>query len=182
MSLEKYCFGEIGDHEVICGNERLFGGIKSIALLKPNQDTITDFTSNAQWDAAIADGSVKIIKEIRAEYPQPSETTSESEVAGLPDRVDSFSHVLTWRDRAVTQANSTFYDDLNEYTAGGVVWYEPKNNTIKVVDSIDVNFMAKSEVLADDKTVQVYAAQAMWDSIKLPVPYTAPANAENIFD
>jgi len=182
MSLEKYCFGEIGDHEVICGNERLFGGIKSIALIKPNQTTITDFTSNTEWDAAIADGSVKIIKEIRGEYAQASETTSESEVAGLPDRVDSFSHVLTWRDRAVTAGNSTLYDDLNEYTAGGVVWYEPKNSTIKIVDAIDVNFMAKLEVLADDKTVQVYAAQAMWDTIKLPVPSAAPSNADEIFD
>lgn len=182
MSLERYCFSQIGNHDVICGNERLFGGIKSIALLKPGQTTLVDFTSNAEWDAAIADGSVKIIKEIRAEYAQASETTSESEVAGMPDRVDSFSHSLTWRDRAVTATNSTFYDDLNEFSASGLVWYEPKNSTIKVVDGVDINFMAKLEVLSDDKTIQVYAGAAMWDTIMLPVPSAAPSNAGEIFD
>jgi len=181
MSLDKYCFGELGAHDVICGNARLFGGLLAIGLIKPQQTTITDWTSSSEWDSAIADGSVKMIKEIKGEYPQASETTSESEVAGQPDVLDSFSHLLTWRDRAITANNVSFYNDLNQFTAGGVVWYEPKNDQIKVEEGTDVRFMAKLEVLADDKTIQVFSAQAMWDTILLPDVYDAPSNADEIF-
>lgn len=182
MSLDKYCFATLGSHEEICESARLFGGIKSVFLIKQGQTTITDWTSNAQWDSAIADGSVVIIKEIKGEYAQPSETTSESEVACQPDVLDSFTHTLTWRDRAVTASNTNFYNDLNEFTAGGIGWWECKNGVTKVVEDESVRFMVKPEVLADDKTVQIYLGQAMWDTIVLPAIYDEPTNAEEIFD
>lgn len=182
MSLDKYCFAELGSKEVICGNARLFGGIKSIFTIKQGQTTITDWTSASEWTAAIADGSVKVFKEIKGEYPQAAETISESEVAGQPDILDSFTHTLTWRDRAVTANNITFYNSLNEFTGGGVGWWEPKNSQLKVIEDVDVRFMAKLETLADDKTVQIFQAQAQWDSILLPAIYDAPSNAEEVLD
>ena len=130
MSLDKYCFSTLGTHGQICAANRLFGGIKSIFLIKQGQTTITDWTSASEWTAAVQDGSVKVIKEIKGEYPQPAETTSESEVAGQPDVLDSFTHTITWRDRAVTSANTTFYNDLNGFTAGGIGWSDRDWETI----------------------------------------------------
>lgn len=182
MSLDKYCFAELGDHEEICASSRKFGGIKSIFLIKQGQTTITDWTSNTQWDAAIADGSVVIIKEIKGEYAQPSETTTESQVACEPDVLDSYTHTLTWRDRAVTATNTSFYNDLNQFTAGGIGWWECKNGETKVIEDESIRFMVKPEVLADDKTVQIFAGSAMWDTIDIFSIYDEPTNAEEIFD
>ena len=181
MSSERYCFSEIGDHSIICGDAKLFGSISAAFLIKEGQTTITDWTSSSEWEAAVADGSVIVIKEINANYPQPSETTVPSGIGGQADVLASFTHQLLWRDRAVNATNDTFYADLNQFTSGGIGWFEPKNNTLKVVENEDVTFLAKLEVLEDSKSIQSYNITSSWDTIDMPKTYDAPTNYVEIF-
>lgn len=178
MSLEGYCCGSLGTKNTICGSAKRKGGIRHLFLIKLNQTTITDWTNAAQWATALANGDVKLIQDIRGEYPEVSEVMSESEIGCQPEELDGFDHVLNWRDRAVNQANNEFYRALNDcsYHFG---WYDCQPNGtafIHVVEDTDVRFVCKPpQIEADNKTTQVYINKAMWSSPEFPDIYTAPA-------
>ena len=182
MSLEKYCCGTLGTKPVICGSEKRKGGIKHAFVLRLGQTTITDFTDSTEWQAAILNGDVTLIQEISGEYPEVSEQMSESEIGCQPEELDGFDHVFNWRDRAVTQDTSDFYQEMNECTFNFGFYDCQPNGTarVHVVEDVDVRFVCKPQLIErDSNTTQVYVCRAMWKNRLFPVMYNAP---DGIFD
>jgi len=181
MSLEKYCCPSIGTKNTICGSEKRKGGIKHAFVIKQGQTTITDWENEGQWLAAIANGDVIMIEEIRGEYPEPSEVEADKLIGcGNDTELDGFNHVFNWQDRAVNQANNEFYQDLNGCTRY-FGWFDCQQNgtdIIHVVEGIDVSFVCKPAVIeAGSNTIQRYMCSAKWTSNfdQFPVQYTAPS-------
>lgn len=178
MSLEKYCCTGIGTKETICGSAKRKGGIKHAFFLTLDQTTIVDYTNAAQWTAAIANGDVVLIEEIRGEYTEVTEIENDRLIGcGSDTELDSFDHVFTWQDRAVSQANNDFYNDLNNCT-GNFGWYDCQPGgtaRIHVVDNVDVSFVCKPTIIeASLNSVQRYPCMAKWSSPLAPEIYNAP--------
>lgn len=180
MSLLKYCCTGLGLKDTICGNAKRKGGIKHGIWIKEDQTTITDFTSQVQWEAAIANGDVRLIQEIRGEFPEPSEVETDTLIGCGPDtELDGFDFELLWQDRAVNQANNEFYEDMNDCPAN-FGWYDCQPGgtaRIHIITESFVSFICKPTTIeAPLNTTQRYPCKAKWSGKKFPTIYDAPPN------
>lgn len=179
MSLEKYCCTSLGTKSTICGSDRRKGGIKHGFYIRLDQTTLVDYTNATQWNNAIANGDVVLLQEIRGEYPEVSEVESDRLIGcGSDTMLDGFDHEFNWQDRAVSQANNDFYEDLNNCT-GWFGWYDCQPGgtaRVHIIDNVDVSFVCKPAVIeASQNTVQRYICKAKWTSPNMPEIYNAPA-------
>lgn len=175
MSL--YCNIPLPDFEQdICANEP--GRIISIALVRSDAG-ITDPTVKAQWNSAIAAGSVVIIKNVRGTKPKSS-----------PVEIDSFGRQQT---RTVSRdftaqffhpdivSNEDFwnvanYDNAHSfwyYTQGKRIWrpapLSEDNDALPVV-----NINADSIVEEGLNTSIIGDVEVSWSSKFIPVSFAAP--------
>lgn len=168
---------ELPDHlEQTCNNFK-HGGFSSIAILKPNHGII-DFTNTAQWQSAINAGLVKIINQIKAEMPEPSEVTQDNPVGCGPESIlDGFNNTITWLDANVNQGNNGFYNTLN-ISKGQLVMFSCTEGEITVIEQT-AYFIAKLIQPAARTAYQNYMVTASWTTTPetgIPSIYTAPAN------
>lgn len=107
-----YCFTNLLDHvQTQCAAYKK-GGIDAIAII--DNANITDYTSQAQWLAAIAAETVKIIKGIKAEIPTGSPVTGDNPVGcGNDTIVDGFDYTISIMDSNVSADNDLFWASLN---------------------------------------------------------------------
>jgi hypothetical protein len=175
MALE-YCEAELTDHTLVqCGNYAK-GGVSAYAVLTEDHG-IEDFTSQAEWEAAIAAGEAKVVKQVKMNYPDASAITGTNPVGGeTADVTDGYTHTFTGNDYNALAANDEFYEQLNPRKTY-LAWYMPKSNTIQVnvVDAVSWNctpFIPEGE-----SERQGYTVNATWESDVdvLPMRVTAPA-------
>ena len=181
MSLLGYCCPDtLGIKGTICGNAKRKGGIKHAAWLKIGQTTIIDYTSEAQWLLAIANGDANILYEIRGEFPEASEVESDRLIGcGSDTELDGFDQQFNWLDRAVNQINNDYYSRMNECPGHFVIFDCQPGGTarIHVIDNVDVTFVCKPTIIeASLNTTQRYPCTAKWSSILPPDIYDAPLN------
>jgi len=182
MSLQKYCCTGLGTKDTICGNAKRKGGIKHGFWIKEDQTSITDWTSEVQWLAAIAAGDVVLLSEIRGEFPEPSEQETDTLIGCGPEtELDGFDFEFLWQDRAVNPANNDFYQDMNECPAH-FGWYDCQPGGTARIHIVNiggkfVSFVCKPTTIeASLNTVQRYPCKAKWSGMTFPTIYNAPPN------
>jgi hypothetical protein len=172
-------FEDLDDHEK---NDCYYpkGGIGALGILKSGH-TITDFSSQAQLQAAIDAGNLKIIKNIKAELPEPSPVEGENPLAcGSETIVDGFDYTVEATDFNVNNINDEFYRKLNLSQFAGLILYMCEEEQLRVVET-GVNFNARLVIPRSNKEKQNYLVTAKWSQSvadEFPVLHEAP---EGIF-
>ena len=64
---KNYCFTDLPPHEQVLCNAYLKGGIDSIGLIEIDA-AIASYSSEANWNTAIAAGKARVIKGIKCEF------------------------------------------------------------------------------------------------------------------
>lgn len=169
------CFDNLPDYaENPCGFNRLTG-ISDIAILN-KEHTITDFTNATQWQDAIDDGFVKIIRNVKVEYPEASEVTIDNPRAkGAESILVKFNQLLNLEDPNVCGENDDFHRNLNNIEFF-MAWYYFEEKEIRVVEEA-VTAIIKPPVSPFDGDVQKYMGTLNWRSApdEYPTLYSAPA-------
>lgn len=133
-------FEQLDEHEKIsCGYKK--GGVSAIGVLKKDHG-ITDFSNNTQILAAVAAGTLRIIKGIKATIPDPSPIEGENPVACGSDTIlDGFDATYTWKDFNISNTNNEFYRQLNSSPFAGLILYFCQQDEIEVLEK-QVTFVA----------------------------------------
>jgi hypothetical protein len=172
-------FEDLDDHEK---NDCYYpkGGIGALGILKTGHE-ITDFSSQAQLQAAIDAGTLKIIKNIKAELPEPSPVEGENPLAcGAETIVDGFDYTVEATDFNVNNVNDEFYRKLNLSQFAGLILYLCEEEQLRVVEN-GVNFNSRLVIPRSNKEKQNYLVTAKWSQSvadEFPVLHEAP---EGIF-
>jgi len=172
-------FEDLDDHEKNdCYYQK--GGIGALGILKTGHD-ITDFANGTQLQAAIDAGTLKIIKNIKAELPEPSPVEGENPLAcGAETIVDGFDYTLETTDFNVNAVNDEFYRKLNLSQFAGLIFYMCEEEMLRVVET-GVNFNSRLVIPKSNKEKQNYLVTAKWSQSvadSFPVLHEAP---EGIF-
>ena len=69
--INNYCFTDLPPHEQVLCNAYLKGGIDSLGLIEIDA-AIASYSSEANWNTAIAAGNARVIKGIKCEFPDGS--------------------------------------------------------------------------------------------------------------
>ena len=75
--INNYCFTDLPPHEQVLCNAYLKGGIDSIGLIEIDA-AIASYSSEANWNTAIAAGNARVIKGIKCEFPDGSAVEGET--------------------------------------------------------------------------------------------------------
>jgi len=174
MALKNYnCAVDTGDHlGEDCDSKK--GGNDAAAIIL-DDTAITDFTDSAQWTAAIAAGTVKLIENIRGEYPEPSEIKGENiRGCGPTEVLDGFDHQFIIQDASVNGSNDNFYANLN-LIIFCFVWWNCEENEIRIVDN-DCRAVSKPATSpASNKEKQMYNILVEWSGKPDDFPVTSAA-------
>jgi hypothetical protein len=170
-----YCNLPLQDHELIaCGNWKK-GSINAFAIIE-DSTLIGVLGDPADWNAAIAAGDVKIVKQVKGEMPEPSVIEGSNPVGGGRENItDGYSYTLEIQDYNVSTNNDTFYESLNNRVTQ-LAFYLPKSNEVMyVVD--EVTFNARPVVPMSSTEKQHYLITASWDASasEFPLRSAAPA-------
>jgi len=113
MSGLNYCFTNLPDHvRTQCAAYKR-GGIDAIAIIDTDAN-ISNYSSAAAWQTAIDAENVKIIHDVKAEYPDPSQVTGENPIGCGNDTIlDGYDHVLNLMDYNVSADNDDFWATVN---------------------------------------------------------------------
>lgn len=172
-------FEDLDDHEK---NDCYYpkGGIGALGILKTGHG-ITDYSNQTQLQDAIDAGNLKIIKNIKAELPEPSPVEGENPLAcGAETIVDGFDYVVEATDFNVNNINDEFYRKLNLSQFAGLILYMCEEEQLRVVET-GVNFNARLVIPRSNKEKQNYLVTAKWSQSvaeEFPVLHEAP---EGIF-
>jgi hypothetical protein len=190
MAYLEYGCAALPDHELIlCGNYAR-GGISAIGILEENAygpggtfATPADWGNNAKYATAIANGSLKIIKNIRGTVPDASPVDVDNPVGcGPTSLLAGFDWTATWMDANTTDGTITFYRALNERVTG-LVLYLCSSEEVMVIET-PVNYVCLPvTVPASNKELQMLncTARSSFGPDQLPQKYAAPSNASSIF-
>lgn len=154
---------ELGTHEVLPCGDYPKGGISAIGIaLADSGLSGADFSDEALVEAAITAGTFRVIKEIKADMPEPSEVMGDNPVAGGADQIlDGFDYTLNIRDANVSASNDTFYPALNQSRGASLVLYFVHEENIRVIEK-KVTFAMKPFYPAGTKEKQMYTGTAKW--------------------
>lgn len=169
---------DLPDHEQVICQEYPKGGIYTIGILECDQTTITDFTSVAEANAAIAAGDLHLMVRVKAMFPDASPVEGENVIGcGADTILDALDNVLEIKDFNVTDGNDAFYEALNGRQTH-LIWFECANLKLRVVEFAPVTWVNRpAEVPESDSEKQKYNLTAKWRSApsEFPVLYDAPA-------
>lgn len=177
-----YGCSALPDHQQVVCNQYSPGGISSVALVECDQTTITDFSNGTQWTAAIANGSAKIIRDIKGEIPAASPIMVDNPVACGSDQILSgMTNTATWTDANINGNNDSLYASLNLRKYYLVV-FMCKAEEIRV-SSEPVDFQALPVTVPNnDTTWQMYTGTATFKTNVGDIPfvlYDAPSGIFN---
>lgn len=168
MSL--YCDIPLGEFsEDICQNNE--GRIIAVALMRTDH-TITDLTDLTQWNAAVAAGTVQIIRNVSGEMPKSAPITGDG-FGRQQTRNISRDHTATYQHPDVI-GNEDFYNNLNynnsysfyPYTASGHVW-----STADAIASFDAAPVIEKGL----NSSIIFDVAVSWSDKDIPVAYDATA-------
>lgn len=169
MSL--YCNDPVPDIvQDFCANEK--SRVTAIALIRTDNTTLSGYTTAAEWNNGVSNGSIIIIKNVRGD--KPKSTATKLPGFGLQKEFTS------GRDFSLNYAhpdvigNEDFYDALNFnnsykvafHTAGGKIWIAGDG-----VANIDADFVVPEDL----NNIIVWNSTLTWTNQTMPKAYTAPA-------
>lgn len=175
MSHSTCSFEDLDDHEK---NDCYYpkGGVGALGVLKSDHE-ITDFSNQAQLLAAIAAGTLKIIKNIKADLPEPAAVEGENPLAcGSETITDGYDYTVEWTDFNINATNDEFYRKLNVSQFSGLILYFCEEHTIRVIEQT-VSFNSRPVYPRSNKEKQHYLGTAKWSqsvAAEFPVLYEAP--------
>lgn len=118
-----YCAAEVGDHDLVLCQAYLPGG-ESIALFVLSGNNIADPSSAAEINAGIAEGWVKVLKNISMEIPRGSDITVDNPVpCGEPIAVNRTTTVNII-DSNVTVTNDDFWNSLDGKNVAQIIGFD----------------------------------------------------------
>ena len=172
-----YQCSDLPVHEkVVCG-EYLKGGQSSIGILNCDH-TITDFTSATQINAAINNGSLKLIEPVVAEIPAASPVEGANPSGcGAATILDSFDRTVKFTDYNVTADNIDFFNALNRRKTFLVVYHCADQKLTVIEDA--VSWVAFRISPANEREKQSWDVTGKWTSLDEAPIFVAPAG---IFD
>lgn len=156
-----YCIESIPAHEANSCQQYLNGGIDAIAFINPDVATF-DYEDDAAWTTLINQGKIKIIKEIKAEFPDATIFKVDNPVGcgatQIPAGIDFTMNI--------TDANSNATNDTFWASANGkkfkTAWRECENGIIKVVEEFVTVNATPARVPGNNKELQMYNAVLEW--------------------
>jgi len=181
MAACSYNCSALSTHELNACGVGAKPGISGWAWLACDH-SITDFTSEAQWNTAISAGKAVVIGEeaednlISAEYTATPVEVDNPSAKGSKTRLVKIEHTFTWMDANVSATNDTFYEGLNK-SAGFIVWFNFEEDQIRVVE-LTVNYQVMPAKSVKGEDFEVYEGTAKWvsDPDVFPELYSAPPN------
>lgn len=168
-------FEDLTDHEK---NDCYYpkGGISAFGILRTGHG-ITDFSNPTQVQAAVTAGTLKIVKAIKGELPEPSPIEGENPIAcGSETIVDGYDYTFEVSDFNVNKANDEFYRLANLSQFKGIIFFMCEEENIRVVEN-GVTFVSRLVIPRSNKEKQNYLITAKWSqSVQEPFPvlYDAP--------
>jgi hypothetical protein len=163
MAISNYCTSELTDHEVNNCAEEKMSGIDSIALIF--EENIANYSSAANWNTAITNNEVFMIKEILGQHPAASPFTGKARTGCTPLQVPKgYTYTVTYEDRNVQGANDTFYS-LAKPRSGTfrIAWRNCEEAEIRVSTSARVAIDVGNPVSAEDnQESQFYPVTLTW--------------------
>lgn len=166
---------ELPDHEQVqCGNN-LTGGINKVALLDCDH-TITDWSSQSEWQENIDAGRVKIIQKVRGSIPEPTPVEGENpNGCGAATQVDNYDRTAMFKDYNVTASNIDLYNQANRQQKQLVMYQECQvgGPIIWVIDSGAV-YNAFMGVNENNREKLMFTVNAAWTEFDMPMFYDAP--------
>lgn len=168
-------FEDLDDHEK---NDCYYpkGGIGGLGILKTDSG-ITDFANTTQNQDAITAGTLKVIKNIKADLPEPSAVEGENPLAcGAETIVDGYDYTVEITDFNVNPINDEFYRKLNLSQFAGIILYMCEEEQIRVKET-GVTFNARLIIPRSNKEKQHYLITAKWSQSvaeEFPVLHEAP--------
>lgn len=168
------CAG-LPDHEQIQCGQWLKGGISAVAYLDCDH-SITDWSDQTEWEAAIAAGKVKIASPVKATMPEGAAVEGENpNGCGSANIVDTYDRTAEIKDFNVTQGNIDFYNQLNRQKKVLVLFQGCEDaDRIFVVDS-KVTFNARHVIPENNREKQMFMITGIWTSFDMPTFFDAPA-------
>lgn len=168
-------------HELLACGDTATSGISGWAWLSCDH-AITDFTSESDWNTAIAAGKAVIIGEeandnlISAEFTATPVEVDNPSAKGPKTRLVKWENVFTFTDANVSATNDSFYEALNK-TAGYLVWFNFEEDTIRVVEET-VDFVVAPADSVKGEDFEKYMGTAKWvsDPDQFPQLFSAPPN------
>jgi hypothetical protein len=179
MSQQDCSFEELDEHEA---NNCLYrkGGISAYGVLKADHG-ITDFSNLTQVQDAITAGTLKVVKKIKANMPEPAAVEGENPTAcGSDTIVDGYDYSFQVKDFNVNSNNDEFYRQLNQSSYSGLILFFCEEDEIRVIER-NVTFNARPVFPESNKEKQHYMIDAKWSQSvqeEFPVLDDAP---EGIF-
>lgn len=138
--------------------------------------SIADYSSESDWNTAIAAGDVEMVKKVAIEIPERTPNEVDANIGGEPSYIASYTHTLVCNDANSNATNDLFYNALRAQTVN--IAYKIGDSEIGVVtakcraSTTEVQPLTKTEV-------KKYMTTFTWEAEDLPTRYAAPAN---VFD
>lgn len=150
-----YCPVTLVAFEEEACDERKFGGSYSLGVLKPGH-AITDFTSVAQYNTAIAAGNLVIAKNLRWEMPRAEAVTVPSfNGAATQEDTSGYNYTVNVFDHNSNNDNDTAWAVVNN-GCYELLLYNDVTKQLYVIDE-DCRFEAPQVVHPQDRTgIQMY--------------------------
>lgn len=176
MSCNYGCATLPAHQQVVCSDYSL-GGISAVFALECDH-TITDFSSQIQWQANINAGKVHIFNNVKGEIPASSPNMQDNPVGCGPEQIlMGRDNQLHWIDKNVTGSNDDMYARLdNRRLIPGAFMCE-EDEVIIGNASADFTIIPRT-VPMNNREVQQYDVVAAFYSKRGEIPfrtYNAPS-------
>jgi len=169
-------------HQQVTCNDYAVGGISALAFIECDQTTLTDYTNGTQWTSAIANGSVKLVSDIKGEVPAASPVLIDNVTGcGAAQILIGMDNTATWQDSNVNGSNDDLYAKLNMRKYYLAI-FMCEEDQIRVSES-PVDFQAVPVIVPNNsRAVQMYNVTASFFTKVGEIPfvlYDAPSGVFN---
>lgn len=174
------CNGQIPAYELNDCPDLLAG--YSAGIILECGHGITDPSSAAQINAALAAGKARLYPALRVGIPLRSPISIPSNVSGETDTVVNYDNTATWVDGNVNGTNDEHYTAVfGGRKLGGLILYSAANPDEPHIVAIMGTVKVTGGVVSADQPTESerYEGTFTWRKLQLPVHYPAPAG---IFD
>lgn len=170
-----YCYDiESYPSDTSCDNKEFYlSGISAIGLVACGI-TITDPSDETEIAGLIADGSLTIIKAIKAGFDEPSALTIDPVTSCGSTITVNYDRSITFSDAKVSTGIVEWYNDAKRQSYGGALIYECGENRVSYINAA-VQMTAARAGENTNATAQTINGTITWRGFDDPVPVEAPA-------